>query len=335
MKSGSRVGSVLTFDGLRVQVEEWRGAGQIIGFTCGSFDLLHAGHAAYLEKARSLCDRLVVAVNSDESVRSYKSPNRPIVSEMHRMALVAALRSVDAVTPMFELRPVNLIEKLRPDLYIKGGDYKVEGLKSAPLVESYGGKAMVIPVERDISTSQIISKIEQNALYSVPDQGTALVGAPLLLLDRDGTLIEDVAFLNDPSKVKLRPGVGEELRKVQDQGFVLAVVTNQQGLGLGYFDYTAFVAVNSAMLGQLSQYGVKISRFYFCPHSMAQDCECRKPKSGMIVRALRDFAVRPDETFLIGDSASDVAAAEGAGVTGIRLTNSFAAAARRVVRKKA
>ena len=142
-----------------------------------------------------------------------------------------------------------------------------------------------------------------------------------MLLDRDGTLIENSHFLRDPSKVRLLEGVGEGLRALQDAGFSLAVITNQQGMGLGYFDYEAFVAVNSAMLRQLTPYGIQIAHFYFCPHSLAEQCDCRKPGTQMIKRALADFHCKREDCFMIGDALSDVEAAEAAGCIGILLSS--------------
>lgn len=296
--------------------DNWRGQHFSIGFTCGAFDLLHAGHANYLEKAKSLCDRLIVGVNSDESIRRYKSPHRPIISQGHRMNLVAALRSVDAVILMDDTRPAALIQSLRPDVYIKGGDYTKDQLKSAPLVESYGGRCEVIPVEHNLSSSTIISRIEENCLYACPERALPST-APIVFLDRDGTLIEDAHFLRDANRVKLLHGVGEGLRLLQKSGFRLVVVTNQQGIGLGYFTYDDFIAVNSAMLRQLSDYGVSISKFYYCPHSQADQCDCRKPASKLIERALKDFSVEPELSYMIGDAESDMLAAQNAGCKAI------------------
>lgn len=300
---------------------QWRAQSLTIGFTCGAFDLLHAGHVDYLEKAKSMCDRLVVAVNSDESVRQYKSRHRPIVGQDHRMRLVSALRYVDAVILMNETRPAKLISAFRPDLYIKGGDYREGELKSAEVVESYGGRCEIIPLEHDISSSQIVRRIEELSRYAEPGEPLISSG-PIAFLDRDGTLIEHVRFLRDPSRVKLLEGVGEGLRLLQEHGFRLVVLTNQQGIGLGYFDYDDFVSTNSAMLCQLAPYGVKISRFYYCPHSLADNCQCRKPGSKLVMRALEEFSAQPQGCFLIGDAESDILAADAAGCKGILVSKS-------------
>jgi rfaE bifunctional protein nucleotidyltransferase chain/domain len=157
---------ILSNEALVPLISDWKAAGLTIGFTCGAFDLLHAGHADYLHRARMICDRLIVAVNSDESIRTYKGPQRPIVGEEHRIKLVASLASLDAVTLMSDLRPARLLALLKPDVYVKGGGYKPDELKSAPVVESYGGRCVVIPVVHDISSTALIEKVKQFALYA-------------------------------------------------------------------------------------------------------------------------------------------------------------------------
>jgi D-glycero-beta-D-manno-heptose 1-phosphate adenylyltransferase len=309
---------ILSHEDLLRLISEWKASGLVTGFTCGAFDLLHAGHADYLHRARMLCDRLIVAVNSDESIRSYKNPQRPIVNEQHRLQLVACLASSDAVTLMPDLRPARLLKLLEPDLYIKGGDYSVEKLKSASIVESYGGKCVVIPVVHDISSTDLIHRIQQLNLYAGSSRAIRTTKpVRLVMLDRDGTLIENVPFVKEPSSVKLLPGVAEGLRALQDEGFTLVIVTNQQGLGLGYFDYNQFVAVNSEMLRQLSKAGVSIARIYYCGHSLADHCECRKPGAKLLKGAMAYFDARPEDCLVIGDSHSDMQAAERAGCKGL------------------
>lgn len=313
---------VLSNEELQALAADWRSAGLSIGFTCGAFDLLHAGHADYLARARAQCDRLIVAVNSDESVRSYKGALRPIVAEQQRMRLVAALGSVDAVTLMQDRRPARLLELLKPDFYIKGGDYTEGSLRSAPVVEAYGGKTIVIPVEYPISTSALLKRIEDIALHAEPEQLPPRDHPRIVFLDRDGTILEHVHFLKDPSKVKLIAGAGVALRRLQDAGFLLVVITNQQGMGLGYFDYDDFLAVNSEMFRQLSAYGVRISRVYFCPHSLADQCSCRKPGTRLIERALEYYGADAKDCYLLGDSQSDLEAAARAGCKAILATSS-------------
>lgn len=293
-------------------MEAERAAGRRIGFTCGSFDLMHPGHAQYLYLARQRCDRLLVAVNSDASVRRYKNPLRPINPQQERMYVVAALESVDAVTVLEEDRPLSLLLRWKPDLYLKGGDYQTSSLRSAKAVEEYGGRAEVIASEFPTSTSAVIERISAIAAHRAEErQGSA--PKALALLDRDGTLIRDIPFLNDPDQVELLPGVGEGLAELQAAGFALAIVTNQQGIGLGYTTRQETIAVNQRLFRALAPFGVLISRVYYCPHTAADRCDCRKPGPAMLRRAMEEFGVPPERTVLIGDTPADIEAGKAAG----------------------
>ena len=129
-------------------------------FTNGVFDLLHRGHVSYLAQARQLGNSLVVGVNSDASVRMLgKGADRPINGQEDRMALLAALESIDLVVLFSEQTPVELICKIRPDIYVKGGDYAIESLEETKLVKAWGGKAYAIPFIYERSTTNLLGKI--------------------------------------------------------------------------------------------------------------------------------------------------------------------------------
>lgn len=290
-----------------------RTVGHRVGFTCGSFDLLHAGHVQYLTEARKLCDSLLVAVNSDDSIRRYKNPLRPIQPLAERQYLLAALSCVDAVTTLDHDRPVALIERWKPDLYIKGGDYAGGKLRSSEVVVAYGGRTVVIPQTYPTSTSLVLERIQTLQKHAPPEPAPAGPNR-IVFLDRDGTLIENIDFLNDPGRVRLKNGVGPALVRLRAAGFRLVIVTNQQGMGLGYFNLDAFIAVNQWLLREIGAAGGEIDRIYFCPHSFADHCDCRKPRAGMLTRACREFNVQPQDCFFIGDRTEDRQAGEAAGI---------------------
>ncbi|MEQ1949494.1 MAG: HAD-IIIA family hydrolase [Bryobacteraceae bacterium] len=301
------------------EVDAWvaqeRAAGKRIGFTCGAFDVMHAGHAHYLAKARELCDRLLVAVNSDESIQRYKSPLRPINPWKERAFVVASLESTDCVTVLEQDRPVGLIERWKPDFYIKGGDYSASSLRSSTVVESYGGKTVVLNSDfASTSTTAMFERIQALALHDAPSPARPAKPAGLVLVDRDGTLVKDATF--DPTRVELLDGVIEGLAKLQQAGFSICIVSNQQGLGLGYFGYRDFIDGNRKLLRELGANGIGIRKIYFCPHSLGEPCDCRKPAPGLILRALRDQNVAAQQAFVIGDSSADMDAAEAVGVRG-------------------
>lgn len=129
-------------------------------FTNGVFDVLHRGHVTYLAQARALGAALLVAVNSDASARRLgKGPDRPLNREMDRALVVAHLQSVDHVVLFDEATPCELIERVRPDVYVKGGDYDVDRLREAELVRSWGGRAVAIPFVEGYSTTQLVERI--------------------------------------------------------------------------------------------------------------------------------------------------------------------------------
>ncbi len=132
-------------------------------FTNGVFDILHRGHVSYLARARALGGCLVVGVNSDASARQLgKGPDRPINSEDDRLALIAALESVDAVVCFDELTPLALISALRPNIIVKGGDYDMETLPETALVRTWQGQALSIAFEHARSTTALVQKVRGN-----------------------------------------------------------------------------------------------------------------------------------------------------------------------------
>jgi D-beta-D-heptose 7-phosphate kinase/D-beta-D-heptose 1-phosphate adenosyltransferase len=136
-----------------------RVSGRTIVFTNGCFDILHVGHVRYLAAARSEGDVLVVGLNSDESTRSIKQENRPIVSQDQRAEVLAGLECVDYITVFNEPDPLKLIQALKPDVLVKGADWKEEDIIGADAVKEGGGKVVRVDVVPDISTSRIIQRI--------------------------------------------------------------------------------------------------------------------------------------------------------------------------------
>ncbi|MCA1738137.1 MAG: D-glycero-beta-D-manno-heptose 1-phosphate adenylyltransferase [Actinobacteria bacterium] len=142
------------------RITETRETGGRVVFTNGCFDLLHPGHVSYLRMARSLGDALVVGLNSDASVRKFKGPSRPIVPERDRATVLEALESVDAVVVFGEDAPVRLLRELRPAVYVKGGDYRIEDLPEAEVAAEIGAEVKILPFEPGYSSSALIEKIQ-------------------------------------------------------------------------------------------------------------------------------------------------------------------------------
>ena len=130
-------------------------------FTNGVFDLLHRGHVSYLAQARELGASLIVAINTDRSVRQLgKGPERPLNTEIDRAFVLAALASVDLVTAFDESTPLALLEDIQPEVYVKGGDYRLEDLPEAALVRRWGGRAQVLPFVDGYSTTSLVRRLQ-------------------------------------------------------------------------------------------------------------------------------------------------------------------------------
>ncbi len=151
---------VLSLDQLLKERARLRDARQTLVFTNGVFDILHVGHVRYLEAARALGDALVVAINSDASVRALKGAGRPLINEGERAEILAALRSVNYVTIFDDVSPRSLIANLLPDVLVKGGDYSLDEIHGREEVKAAGGRVVSLPFVEGVSSSDIIERMK-------------------------------------------------------------------------------------------------------------------------------------------------------------------------------
>ena len=152
------VRKLVDVESLTSRVARWRAEGLKVGFTNGCFDLIHPGHVALLASARQRCDRLVVALNSDESVRGLKGETRPVQTEAARAAVLASMSDVDALVVFGEETPRALIEQVRPEVLIKGADYTLDEVVGGDFVASYGGRVELVPLVEGQSTTSLLSR---------------------------------------------------------------------------------------------------------------------------------------------------------------------------------
>lgn len=299
--------------------KQLKSEGKKIGFTSGAFDIVHAGHIKYLEKAKSKVNILIVGVNSDESVKQYKGENRPVVKQDARVALIAALESVDYVFIFDERRNRKNLEELEPDYYIKAGDYSPEELTSKDVVEKYGGQAIIMPFEQGFSTTEMIDKIMKTygGATEIPLKKEKREQNKAVFIDRDGCINVDHEYIHEPEKFQLEKNAGEGIKKMQDMGYKIIVQTNQGGIGLGYYTKEDFYKVNREMFKQLGQQGINVDKVYFCPHMPSEKCICRKPATGMIERGREELDLDLKKCFVIGDKTADIKAGKDAGCIAI------------------
>ena len=154
-------GKIKELDELKTIVEQIKQEGKKVVFTNGCFDLLHGGHLHVLQEAKKLGDLLIVAINSDGSIRGIKGPSRPILSEKERSEILASLEMVDFVTVFSQPDPSLVIQELGPDILVKGGDWGQDKIVGRDYVEQHGGRTVVIPLLPGHSTTKIIERIRQ------------------------------------------------------------------------------------------------------------------------------------------------------------------------------
>ena len=152
---------ILTETELRRVVSDEREKGKSIAFANGVFDVLHVGHIRYLQDASKEADVLVVAVNSDDSVRAIKGPSRPVTNERERAELVSAIRGVGYVTIFSDASPARLIAALKPDVHCKGTDYTADSVPEREVVLSYGGRVAIVGDPKDHSTTDILNRLKR------------------------------------------------------------------------------------------------------------------------------------------------------------------------------
>ncbi|MBN1380375.1 MAG: D-glycero-beta-D-manno-heptose 1-phosphate adenylyltransferase [Deltaproteobacteria bacterium] len=150
---------ILSWESLKEKLNGLRKEGKTIVFTNGCFDILHVGHTRYLNEAKKTGDVFVLGLNSDSSVRALKGENRPINSEADRAYVLASLAAVDYVTIFSEETPLKLIEYLKPDIIVKGGDWKQEDVVGGDVVKKWGGKVLIMPETEGASSTNMIDKI--------------------------------------------------------------------------------------------------------------------------------------------------------------------------------
>lgn len=151
---------ILSFADLEKKIADLKKQKLTIGFTNGCFDILHAGHVMYLEKAKNKVDFLILALNSDASVKKLKGPTRPIINEGDRARVLSALEAIDAIVIFDESTPLKLIKKIKPNILIKGDDYKINQVVGHKELKAWGGKVELVPILAGKSTTKIIEKMD-------------------------------------------------------------------------------------------------------------------------------------------------------------------------------
>lgn len=278
-------------------VKKLKKQGKKIVAISGSFDLIHFGHIKALEEARKKGDVLIVLLNSDSSIRAYKGKNRPIFSQEKRVKVLSAIEYVSFITIFDEITPVKILEKIKPHIFFQSPEWGKNCVERA-VVEKYGGKVYVGKFYPNFSTTNLIEKISN--ILKEP-------AVSAVFLDRDGVInVNEPEYVHRKEDFKFTEGAIHALKKLSKSNYKIIIVTNQSGIGRGYFTLKDFKKLNSWMLNELKKNNVRIDRVYYCPHKPEDECFCRKPKPGLILKAVKDFNINLSKSWLIGDDVKDI-----------------------------
>lgn len=171
-------------------------------------------------------------------------------------------------------------------------------------------------------------------VWKRPPEAPARLPQPALFLDRDGVVIRDRDYLADPAEVEVLGGVADAMRRARAAGFWLIGVSNQSGLGRGYFKTADFGAVMARLEAELAAADVSFDGFYYCPHAPRDRCQCRKPQLGLLAEAARSFTWDPARSWVIGDKVSDVALGQAGGLGSVLVRTGYGAQDEAVVRRR-
>jgi D-beta-D-heptose 7-phosphate kinase/D-beta-D-heptose 1-phosphate adenosyltransferase len=278
-------------------IETQRRNGKKIVAMSGSFDILHIGHIKSLEEAKKQGDVLLVLLNSDESVRTYKGPGHPINSQQERAQVLAALEFVNYITIFDEINPIKILERIKPDIYCNGSDWG-KNCVEREVIEKNGGRIHILKWTSGISTTNLTEKILKT--YSVPD-------VRAVFFDRDGTInVDEPEYVHEIKHFKFTPQAIAALKKISKTDYKIIIITNQSGIGRGYFKESDLKKLHEWMMSRFKKEGIRIDKIYYCPHGPEEKCSCRKPAAGMVLQAARDFGINISKSWIIGNGQGDI-----------------------------
>ena len=283
--------------------------GKVVVTINGSYDLVHAGHIFAFNEAKKQGDVLIVGLNSDRSVRSYKHGMGPIIDQEGRAILLESLEMIDHIVIFDEPDPIEFIRAIAPDVHCNAASYGKDCVE-AGIVKQVGGRLHMIPDDiggnMKYSSSNIADRIYER---HKPKQ-------KFVIFDRDGVLNVDVGYTHKIDDFVVPKNTVEGIRLFRDAGYKFIIITNQSGMARGMYGRSEF----DKFMQNLEQYyeseGIRFESTYHCPHhpKITGDCDCRKPAAGMFRKAIKEHNIDLEESISIGDSHRDTEAAKKAGI---------------------
>ena len=277
--------------GLEKIISELKANDSKIGCITGSFDLLHDGHKEAIKFSKENCDELIVLVNSDQSIKKYKGPTRPIESENKRIENLNHLFNDCYYFSFDYLIPNILIEIIQPDIYFLSDEWASSPIEKL-VIDNYGGEIKPHPIIVGESTSKYIPKDSKSK------------GA--IFLDRDGTINKDFGYIDSTEKIQIKQTNLDGLVKMAQLDFSIFVVTNQSGVSKGLFTEKKLKEINNYLVNVVHENGGRIDKVYYDTSDSSNPSSFRKPNTGMVERAVKEFGISLSKSWIIGDKDTDI-----------------------------
>lgn len=291
---------------LKKIVKAYKASGLNIGCITGSFDLLHKGHKKAIKFCKENCDKLIVLVNSDKSIKRYKGPTRPIENQNKRIENLNKVYKDCHYFLFDDLIPNKLIELIKPDVYFLSGEWANSPVEKL-VIDKYGGEIKSHPLVRNESTSKYVGKESRSR------------GA--IFLDRDGTINEDFEYICSVEKILVKKENLEGLVKMAKLNYSIFIVTNQSGVSKGYFTENKVNEINEYIVSLVHNRGGRVDKVYYDISDSNSPSIFRKPNIGMVEQAVSEYGISLSKSWIIGDKDTDIAVGKFANMKTILIKN--------------
>lgn len=299
---------IKNFENLILKCKHIKEKNQTIGMISGSFDRLHEGHKHALSYSKKHSDHLVVLVNSNNSVRTYKGKNRPFDDIKLRLENLDKFDNQFIIYEFDSLIPNYYIETLRPDFYFLHEEWSNNPVEKS-MIEKVNCKLVIHPSLHGFSTSNIVEKkIKENSA---------------IFFDRDGTINEDIGYLTKISEIKISNENLKGIKLISKLNYLNIIITNQSGVGKGYLTTNKLIKINESLVNQIQAFGGRIDKIYFDVSSDENPSKFRKPNNGMLLQAVDEFNIVLKNSWLIGDKDTDIELAKKNNVKSIYIENNM------------
>ncbi len=281
-------------EGLISKISKLKLNNLIIGTISGSFDCFHEGHKFSLDYCMKEVDKLIVLVNSDKSVSTYKGKNRPLENIDKRIKKLENFSSNNLYYVFDELVPNKILEIIKPDIHFISRDWSNNPVEKY-IVEENGGRVVEHPHLEGVSTT--INLLKNKDLETTNKA---------IFLDRDGTINVDVGYLNNLEDINISQETLDGLEMISKLDYLNIIVTNQSGVERGYLSLDTLSDINKRIIDIIEEKNGRIDHIYFDTSTPENPSENRKPKNGMIIKAIEEFNLSLKDSWVIGDRDTDI-----------------------------